>query len=107
VKRNPPKAEVRGSNPLGRASILPSLDNWSTKGLCLPDCYHPVGSIMRVSVGILKNEHGVFYVRRKVPKRLQEAAAVVMGASKPRQTWLKQSLNAKDKQQAKRRAPPC
>jgi integrase len=57
-------------------------------------------------MGILKNEHGVFYVRRKVPKRLQEATAMVTGASKSRQTWLKQSLKTKDKQQAKRLAPP-
>jgi hypothetical protein len=57
-------------------------------------------------MGILKSEHGVFYVRRKVPKRLQEAAAAVTGASRSRQTWLKQSLKTKDKQQAKRLAPP-
>lgn len=61
---------------------------------------------MRVSMGILKNEHGVFYVRRKVPERLQEATATVTGASKSRQSWLKQSLKTKDKATAKRLAPP-
>ena len=57
-------------------------------------------------MGILKNEHGVFYVRRKVPKRLQQATAVVTGASKSRQTWLKQSLKTKDAREARRLAPP-
>jgi integrase len=61
---------------------------------------------MRVTMGLLKNEHGVYYVRKKVPKRLQEAAAVVTGASKSRQTWLKQSLKTKDVREAKRLAPP-
>jgi hypothetical protein len=61
---------------------------------------------MRVTMGILKNEHGVFFVRRKVPKRLQEATAAVTGAPKSRQTWLKQSLKTKDAREAKRLAPP-
>jgi hypothetical protein len=61
---------------------------------------------MRVTMGLLKNEHGVYYVRKKVPKRLQEAAALVTGASKSRQTWLKQSLKTKDVREAKRLTPP-
>jgi hypothetical protein len=55
-------------------------------------------------MGIVKNEHGVYCVRRKVPTRLQEATATVTGASRSRQVWLKQSLKTKDQREAKRLA---
>ena len=34
---------------------------------------------MRVGMGLIKNEHGVFHVRRKVPKALEVATARAMG----------------------------
>ena len=60
----------------------------------------------RISMSIIKNEHGVFHVRKKVPKRLEEATATVMGRSKDRVAWLQRSLKTKDSREAKRRAPP-
>ena len=43
---------------------------------------------MRVGMGLIKNEYGVYHVRRKVPKALEEAAARVMGVAKARAAWL-------------------
>jgi hypothetical protein len=60
----------------------------------------------RISMSIIKNEHGVFHVRKKVPKRLEEAAATVMGRSRNRVAWLQRSLKTKDVRDAKRLAPP-
>jgi hypothetical protein len=61
---------------------------------------------MRVSMSLYQNEHGVWCVRKKVPKRLEQTTAAVLGNGKKRQSWLKRSLKTKDKQQAKRLAPP-
>ena len=61
---------------------------------------------MRISMSIIKNEHGVFHVRKKVPKKLEAATAQALGAPKPRVAWLKQSLGTKDHKEAKRLAPP-
>jgi integrase len=60
---------------------------------------------MRISMSSFQNEHGVWCVRKKVPKRLEQAVATVIGTGKKRQAWLKRSLRTKDKQQAKRIAP--
>ncbi len=60
----------------------------------------------RISMSIIRNEHGVFHVRKKVPKRLEEAAATVMRRSKDRVAWLQRSLKTKDVREAKRLAPP-
>jgi hypothetical protein len=60
---------------------------------------------MPFSMGIQKNEHGVYFVRRKVPKGLQEAAAKVLGNGKAGQTFLQKSLETKDSAAAKRKAP--
>ncbi|MBR1285404.1 site-specific integrase [Bradyrhizobium sp. AUGA SZCCT0177] len=57
-------------------------------------------------MGLIKNEHGVFHVRRKVPKALEGATARVMGAAKERVSWLKKSLATKDAKQAKVLAAP-
>ena len=54
----------------------------------------------------IKNEHGVFHVRRKVPKRLEEATARVTGSVKVRQPWLKETLGTKDEKQAEVLATP-
>jgi len=62
--------------------------------------------MVRVGMGPIKNEHGVYHVRKKVPKALEEATATVMGASKTRVSWLKETLGTKDEKQAKIRAKP-
>src|SRR6201993_2940307 len=62
--------------------------------------------MVRMGMGLIKNEHGVYHVRRKVPKGLEEATATVMGASKTRVSWLKETLGTKDEKQAKIRAKP-
>jgi integrase len=60
----------------------------------------------RISMSIFRNEHGVYHVRKKVPKRLEEATATVKGASKERVSWLQRSLRTKDHREAKRLTPP-
>ena len=61
---------------------------------------------MRVSMGIVKNSHGVYHERKKVPKALEEAVALVIDAKKPRVAWLKKTLGTKDLKTAKVRAVP-
>src|SRR6201993_1649952 len=74
--------------------------------LVLPHWYQAVGSMVRVGMGLIKNEHGVYHVRRKVPKALEEATARVTGVPKERVSWLKETLGTKDGKQAKIRAKP-
>jgi integrase len=62
--------------------------------------------MVRLGMGLIKNEHGVYHVRRKVPKHLEQATATVMGVSKPRVSWLKETLGTKDEKQARVRAKP-
>ena len=57
-------------------------------------------------MGLIKNEHGVFHVRRKVPKALEAATARVLGGSKARVSWLKATLATKDEKRAKVLAKP-
>jgi hypothetical protein len=57
-------------------------------------------------MGLIKNEHGVWHVRRKVPKALEAATARVMGVSKDRVSWLKETLGTKHEKQAKVLAVP-
>jgi hypothetical protein len=61
---------------------------------------------MRISMGIIKNQHGVYHLRKKVPKRLEAAVALVTGAAKERVSWLKKTLDTKDHKSAKVRAVP-
>jgi hypothetical protein len=61
---------------------------------------------MRVGMGLIKNEHGVFHVRRKVPKGLEAATARAMGVPKERVSWLKKTLGTKDEKQARVLAKP-
>jgi hypothetical protein len=61
---------------------------------------------MRVGMGLIKNEYGVYHVRRKVPKALEAAAARVIGAPKERVSWLKETLGTKDEKRAKVLAKP-
>ena len=57
-------------------------------------------------MGLLKNEHGVYVVRKKVPERLQRVVAGVTSSGKPKQTFLQRSLRTKSLQQAKVTAKP-
>ncbi len=61
---------------------------------------------MRISMSIMKNEHGVFHVRKKVPKALEESVARATGAAKSRVAFLKRSLRTKDLKTAKILAKP-
>src|SRR6476659_5816325 len=61
---------------------------------------------MRFGMGLIKNEHGVFHVRRKVPKALEVVTARAMGVPKERVSWLKETLGTKDEKQAKVLAKP-
>lgn len=61
---------------------------------------------MWIIMGVVRNEHGVYHVRKKVPDRLQAAAARVLGSPRQRITWLKRSLRTKDGREANRLAKP-
>ena len=47
---------------------------------------------MRIGMGLIKNEYGVYHVRRKVPKALEVATARAMGVPKERVSWLMETL---------------
>jgi integrase len=57
-------------------------------------------------MGVIKDRHGTYCARRKVPKGLEEAVAVVLGNGKQRQNWLKRSLGTKSAHEANIRAKP-
>jgi integrase len=61
---------------------------------------------MRAMSGVSKNRHGVYYVRKKVPKQLEQATAEVLGNGKSRQVFLKRTLDTKDLREANIRAKP-
>lgn len=61
---------------------------------------------MRILMGVVKNEHGVFQARKFVPKQLQEAVAQVLRSDKTRVSWLKRTLKTKDLREANVRAKP-
>ena len=46
---------------------------------------------MYVGIGLTRNRHGVWVVRRKVPKRLREPVAHVLDNGEGRQTWLQKT----------------
>ena len=58
----------------------------------------------RVSMGIIKDRNGTYYVQRKVPERLQEAVARVLNTGE-RRVFLKKSLGTKSLKEAKAAAP--
>ncbi|MDH4982790.1 site-specific integrase [Hyphomicrobium sp. D-2] len=47
-------------------------------------------------MGVVKNRHGTYVVRKKVPKGLEEAVARVLGDERQRVAWLQRSLGTKD-----------
>jgi hypothetical protein len=57
-------------------------------------------------MGLIRNEHGVWHVRRKVPKALEAATARIMDVPKERVSWLKETLRTKDEKRAKVLAKP-
>ena len=57
-------------------------------------------------MGLMKDRHGTYYARVKVPDRLQEAVARVLDQGKDRQSFLKKSLGTKDLKAANVRAKP-
>lgn len=61
--------------------------------------------MVRVTMGIIKDRLGTYYVQRKVPPRLQEAVARVLNADEPRRVHLKKSLGTKILKEAKAAAP--
>jgi hypothetical protein len=50
---------------------------------------------MRAMSGVSKNRHGVYYVRKKVPKWLEQPTAEVLDNGKSRQIFLKRSLDTR------------
>jgi integrase len=61
---------------------------------------------MRALMGLIKDRHGTYYARHKVPERLQEAVARILDNGKAKQVWLKKSLGTKVVAQANVRAKP-
>ena len=55
---------------------------------------------------VSKNRHGVYYVRKKVPKRLEQPTAEFLDNGKSRQVFLKRTLDTKDLREANIRAKP-
>src|SRR6202042_910658 len=58
---------------------------------------------MRLMMGLIRDRHGTYCARKKVPAQLEEAVARVLNNGKPKQIWLKRSLATKDHTEAKRR----
>jgi hypothetical protein len=65
-----------------------------------------VGIFMRALMGLIKDRHGTYYARRKVPERLEVAVARILGNGKNQQIWLKRSLGTKTLTEANVRAKP-
>jgi integrase len=61
---------------------------------------------VRALMGLIKDRHGTYYARVKVPERLQEAVARVLDQGRDRQSFLKRSLGTKDLKAANVRAKP-
>ncbi len=53
-------------------------------------------TLVRALMNLMKDRHGTFYARVKVPVRLQAAVAGVRGSKRPTQVFLKKSLGTKD-----------
>jgi integrase len=57
-------------------------------------------------MSVIRNRHGTYYAQKRVPERLQQAVAIVVGSGKPWVKWLKKSLGTKDQKEAHIRAKP-
>ena len=65
-----------------------------------------MGHLARALMGLMKDRHGTWYARVKIPERLQAAVARVLDRGKERQSFLKKSLGTKDLKTANVRAKP-
>ena len=61
---------------------------------------------MRLIMGIIKDRHGTYHARKRVPEHLQESVAQALGTGKARQAWLKRTLGTKSARDANIRAKP-
>ena len=61
---------------------------------------------MRALMNVIKDRHGTYCARRKVPERLQEAVARIVDNGRARQVWLKKSLGTIVLAEANVRAKP-
>jgi uncharacterized protein DUF6538 len=61
---------------------------------------------VRALMGLMRDRHGTYYARVKVPDRLQAAVAQMRAQGKERQRFLKKSLGTKDLRTANVRAKP-
>ncbi|RTL71602.1 MAG: hypothetical protein EKK41_09100 [Hyphomicrobiales bacterium] len=57
-------------------------------------------------MGIIKNKHGVYAARKKVPEELGEAVAAYIGNGKARVAWLQKSLQTISHDEANKLAKP-
>jgi hypothetical protein len=57
-------------------------------------------------MGVMRDRHGTYYARVKVPTRLQAAVARVLDQGRDSQSFLKKSLGTKDLKAANVRAKP-
>jgi hypothetical protein len=57
-------------------------------------------------MGLIKDRHGTYYARHKVPERLRANVAHLLDDGKPKQVWLKKSLGTKVLSVANVRAKP-
>jgi uncharacterized protein DUF6538 len=56
--------------------------------------------VVRALMGLMRDRHGTYYARKKVPERLQAAVARVLAQGKERQSFFKKSLGTKVLSQA-------
>jgi integrase len=61
---------------------------------------------MRAIMGVLKNRHGTYVVRKKVPKGHEEAVARVLADGRTKVSWLQRTLGTKDLRVANSAALP-
>src|SRR5262249_41132538 len=57
-------------------------------------------------MGLIKDRHGTYYARHKVPERLQAVVAHILDNGKDKQVWLKRSLGTNVIREANIRAKP-
>jgi hypothetical protein len=56
--------------------------------------------LARISMSVIQDRHGTYYVQQRVPERLQEAVARVLDTDKARRVFLKKSLGTKNRKEA-------
>ena len=59
----------------------------------------------RISMSVIQDRHGTYYVQQRVSERLQEAVARVLDTDKARRVFLKKSLGTKNWKEAQAAAP--